>query len=42
MVAENVAVRRVRFEASGGVTDLGAFRLGSGIEVIVGIVGVTP
>ncbi len=42
LVAENVAVRRVRFEASGGVTDLGAFRLGSGIEVIVGIVGVTP
>jgi hypothetical protein len=42
LVAENVAVRRVRFEPGGEVTDLGAFGLGGGVEAIVGILGVTP
>ena len=42
LVAENVSVRRVRFEGGGTVTDLGAFGLGSGSTAIVGAIGVTP
>lgn len=42
LVAENVAVRRVRFEGGGTVTDLGATTVGSGVENVVGAIGVTP
>ncbi len=42
LVAENTAVRRVRFEQSGSVTDLGAFSLGSGTTVVTGTIGVQP
>lgn len=41
LVSENVAVRRVRF-ASGAVTDLGPFELGSGTDAIAGAIGVQP
>ncbi|MBN2798709.1 MAG: hypothetical protein JXX28_06120 [Deltaproteobacteria bacterium] len=41
LVAENVAVRSVQFEV-GGATDLGAWGLGSGIDKVVGAVGVQP
>jgi hypothetical protein len=41
-VAENVGIRRVRFEPAGTVTDLGIFDLGSGLENITGAIGVTP
>lgn len=42
LVAENVGVRRVRFTEDGGVTDLGAFDLGDGLEQIVGAIGLQP
>ncbi len=42
LVAENLGVRRVRFAPGAEVTDLGAFGTGSGVEAIVGILGVTP
>ena len=42
LVAENVAVRRVRFDGSGTVTDLGPTVVGSGVENVVGALGVTP
>jgi hypothetical protein len=42
LVAENVGVRRVRFEGGGTVTDLGLTALGDGVEAIVGTLGVTP
>lgn len=41
-VAENEGVRQVRFEPNGNVTDLGAFSMGTGLENIVGAIGVTP
>lgn len=42
LVAENLGIRRVRFDGGGVVTDLGAHSTGSGIPAIVGILGVTP
>ncbi len=42
LVAENTAVRRVRFMSDGSITDLGAFSLGSGYTAIVGAIGVQP
>jgi hypothetical protein len=42
LVAENVGIRRVRFEADGLVSDLGAFELGGGLEDITGSIGVQP
>lgn len=42
IVAENVAIRRVRFEGGGVVRDLGSFSLGTGNAEIVGALGVTP
>ena len=42
LVAENVAVRRVRFDGGGTVTDLGPTVIGSGVENVVGALGVTP
>jgi hypothetical protein len=41
-VAENEGVRQVRFEQDGRVTDLGLFSPGSGLENLVGAIGVTP
>ena len=41
-VAENVAVRRIRFDGGGVVTDLGPFELGEGLESLAGAVGVQP
>jgi hypothetical protein len=42
LVAENTAVRRVRFEKDGSITDLGAFSVGSGTTADVGAIGVQP
>jgi hypothetical protein len=42
LIAENVAVRQVQFQASGQITDLGAFAIGSGYSAIVGTIGVQP
>lgn len=42
LVAENVAVRRTRFDGQGGVEDLGPFSLGDGLEAIPGAIGVQP
>ncbi len=42
LVVENTGVRRVRFEQSGGITDLGAFDLGSGLAAATGVIGVQP
>lgn len=41
-VAENVAVRSIRFEGEGVVTDLGPLELGEGTESIAGAIGVQP
>ncbi|MBI4705123.1 MAG: hypothetical protein HY744_28790 [Deltaproteobacteria bacterium] len=42
LVAELSGVRRVAFEAGTGAKDLGLFDLGSGMENIVGALGVQP
>lgn len=42
LVSENVAVRRLRFEGGGVVTDLGPFELGMGTDAIAGALGVQP
>lgn len=42
LVSENVGVRRVRFEADGGITDHGLVSLGSGNTAITGAIGVQP
>ena len=42
LVAENVGVRRVQFGVDAAVDDLGMFSLGSGLDVIVGAIGVQP
>ncbi len=42
IVAENLAIRRIRFEGGGVVQDLGAFSFGTGNTEIVGALGVTP
>jgi hypothetical protein len=42
LVSENVGVRRVELRADGSVVDDGLFSLGSGLDAIVGAVGVTP
>jgi len=42
LLAENVGVRRIRFEGGGTVTDLGEFSFGSGLENIAGSIGVQP
>ncbi|MBX3274732.1 MAG: hypothetical protein KF729_30980 [Sandaracinaceae bacterium] len=42
LVAENVSVRRVRFDGGGAVTDLGAHSVGEGVPAIVGAIGVQP
>ena len=42
LVSENVAVRRLRFEPSGAVTDLGILPMGDGIDQITGAIGVQP
>jgi hypothetical protein len=41
-VAENIGVRQVVFEADGAVTDLGLSSPGSGLQNVVGAVGVQP
>jgi hypothetical protein len=42
LLAENVAVRRIRFEGGGTVTDLGPTVVGAGVENVVGAIGLTP
>jgi len=42
LVAENIAVRRVRFEGGGAVTDLGATVVGTGVAAVTGSIGVQP
>jgi hypothetical protein len=44
LMAENTGVRRVQFHADGSVVDLGKFAVGtgSGTDVVVGAIGVTP
>jgi hypothetical protein len=42
LVAENLGVRRVRFETDGSITDLGLEPLGSGPASITGAIGVQP
>ncbi len=42
LIAENLGVRRVRFETNGTITDLGRTSAGSGMTAIVGTVGVQP
>jgi hypothetical protein len=42
LVAENVGVRRLRFEGSRSVTDLGAFTFAGETAAIVGALGVQP
>jgi len=44
LMAENSGVRRVQFHADGSVVDLGKFAVGtgSGTDVVVGAIGVTP
>jgi len=42
LVAEVSGIRRVRFDGSGGVDDLGRTDFGSGLENIVGTLGVQP
>lgn len=42
LVSENVAIRRVRFEGAGVVTDLGPLELGEGLDAIAGAIGVQP
>ena len=41
-IAENLAIRVVRFDGGGVVTDVGPFELGEGSENIPGAIGVTP
>ena len=42
LVAQNTGVRRVRFDGNGVVTDLGDTDLGSGVDKVVGAIGITP
>lgn len=42
LIAENLGVRRVRFQAAGAPIDLGRTSLGSGFTTIVGAIGVQP
>lgn len=42
LISENIAVRRVRFDGGGVITDLGPLELGSGTENITGSIGVQP
>ncbi|NMC69272.1 MAG: hypothetical protein GYA57_04275 [Myxococcales bacterium] len=42
LVAEVSGIRRVRFDGAGGVEDLGRFEFGSGLDNIVGAIGVQP
>ena len=42
VVAENVAVRRVKFDGAGGVVDLGAYELDGDLDAIPGAIGVQP
>lgn len=42
LVAEVSGIRRVRFDGVGGVEDLGRFEFGSGLDNIVGALGVQP
>ncbi len=42
LVAENLGVRRVRFQGGGVVTDLGRVPLGAGSDSIAGAIGVQP
>lgn len=41
-VSENLGIRRVQFGASGAMTDLGRFDVGTGTESVVGALGVQP
>lgn len=41
-VSENVSIRHLAFRASGEVEDLGSLQLGSGLQNISGVIGVTP
>jgi 20S proteasome alpha/beta subunit len=41
-VAENVSVRQVQFNPDGTITDLGATSIGSGMESMVGVIGMQP
>jgi hypothetical protein len=42
LVAENVSVRQVQFNPDGTITDLGATSIGSGMESMVGVIGMQP
>lgn len=42
LLAENMAVRMLEFEATGTVMDLGKLEMDDGLENIVGAIGVTP
>ncbi len=42
LVAENVSIRHLAFRPSGAVDDLGSLQLGSGLQNIAGVIGVTP
>ena len=42
LIAENVSIRRVQFDANGTVTDLGLTGLGMGVEAIPGAIGLQP
>lgn len=42
LLSENTGIRRIRFEGSGVVTDMGLYDLGGGLENIAGAIGVQP
>ena len=42
LVGENTAVRRLRFEEDGSVTDLGTTSMGEGMDGLAGAMGVQP
>jgi len=42
LLSENTGIRRIRFEGSGAVVDLGLYDLGDGLENVPGAVGVQP
>ena len=41
-LAENVKVRQMQYLATGGVVDVDALDFGSGLESVVGAIGVQP
>jgi len=42
LVSENLSIRQIQFEASGQVTEVELFKVGSGNAAIVGAIGVQP